>query len=151
MRPQLVLFTLLTAFLISSPALAQTTVQPADLVVLSDRQNEYPLGRHLEILRDASGELTFQDVSSSAYQDRFTLSQVDTPNFGFQKAAYWVRFRIDNQAAQNRFWVLELNFANMYYVDLYLPSQDNASYLVKQSGLMRPYSNRDIPYRRSGF
>ena len=151
MKPRLVLFILLIGFLISFPVFAQTSAQPADLVVLRDGQDEYQLGRHLEILRDASGELTFQDVSSAAYRDRFTLSQVETPNFGFQKAAYWVRFRIHNQAEQNRFWVLELNFINMHYVDLYLPSADGVSYLQKQSGVMRPYTSRDIPYHHLAF
>ncbi|MEJ2600415.1 MAG: 7TM-DISM domain-containing protein, partial [Anaerolineales bacterium] len=151
MKWQKVLLTLLFALLVSSTAFAQTTTQPSDLVTLRDGQEKYPLGRHLEILMDASGELTFQEVSSAAYQDRFTPSQVDVPNFGFQKAVYWVRFRVRSQAEQNRNWVLELNFINMHYVDLYLPSADGSSYLVKESGVLRPYKNRDIPYRRMAF
>lgn len=151
MRWQKIFLTLLFALLVASPAFAQTTTQPADLVMLRDGQDKYPLGKHLEILRDPSGVLTFQDVSSSAYQDQFTLSQVDNPNFGFQKAVYWVRFRVRSQDVQNSNWVLELNFINMHYVDLYLPSADGASYLVKQSGVLRPFKSRDIPYRRLAF
>jgi PAS domain S-box-containing protein len=145
------LFCFLLILLVSSPAFAQTAAQPADLVVLRDGQDKYPLGRHLEILRDPSGELTFQDVTSADYQNQFILSQVESPNFGFQKAVYWVRFRVRNQVEQNSSWVLELGFINMHYVDLFLPSGDGASYEVKQSGVLRPYANRDIPFRRLAF
>ena len=151
MKPRLVLFILLIGFLISSPVFAQIAAQPADIVVLNNGQDKYPLGRYLEILRDPSGELTFQDVSSAAYQDQFTPSQVETPNFGFQKAAYWVRFRIQNQAEQNSSWVLELGFVNMHYVDLYVPSPDGVTYEVKEAGVMRPYKNRDFPFRLQAF
>ena len=148
---RLSLLFLLFILLNSSPAFAQTIAQPADLVVLSNGQDRYPLGRHLEILRDPSGELTIQDVTSAAYLDQFTPSQVETPNFGFQKAVYWARFRVRNQAEQNSSWVLQLGFVNMHYVDLYLPSKDGASYLAKQSGVLRPYENRDFPFRYLAF
>jgi PAS domain S-box-containing protein len=151
MRKGLLLFVVLTALLISMPALAQTEAQPEDLVVLSDGQEEYPLGRHLEILRDPSGGLTFQDVTSAAYRDQFTLSHVDTPNFGYQSAAYWARFRVRNQSAHIHNWILELGFANMHYLDLYLPLPDGTGYVVKQTGVLRPYESRDIPFRLLSF
>jgi len=151
MKSRLVLFSLFIALLISSPAFAQEGAQKGDTVVLSDGQNKYSVGLHMEILRDPSGELTIQDVTSAAYQDQFTLSQAETPNFGFQKAAYWVRFRILNQAKQNSSWVLELEFVNMHYVDLYLPTASGSSYQVKQSGMMRPFNSRDIPFRLLAF
>lgn len=137
------LFLVLVTFLAFSPAFAQTGAGRAEAVVLSDGREKYPLGRYLEILRDPSGELTFQDVTSSDLQDQFTISQVDTPNFGFQKAAYWVRFRIQNQAQQTNNWVLELEFNNMHYMDLYLPSPDGAGYIKRESGIFRPVDNRD--------
>jgi hypothetical protein len=55
MRARLSLQFLLFILLISSPALAQTAPQLADPVVLQSEQEKYPLGRHLEILRDPSG------------------------------------------------------------------------------------------------
>jgi PAS domain S-box-containing protein len=151
MRTGLLLFVVLTALLISMPAFAQSAAQPEDLVVLSDGQEEYPLGRHLEILKDPSGELTIQDVTSVAYQDQFRLSQTDTPNFGYQSAAYWVRFRVRNQSERLHNWILELGFANMHYLDLYLPLPDGTGYVVKQTGVLRPYKSRDIPFRLLSF
>jgi PAS domain S-box-containing protein len=150
-RSHLSLLLLLFVLLSSTSVFAQTAAQPADLVVLRDGQNKYPLGRHLEILRDPDGELTFQDVTSTAYRDQFTLSQVETPNFGYQSAAYWVRFRVRNQFEQINKWVLELSFSNMHYMDLYLPAPDDTGYLVKESGVLRPYESRDYPYHHLSF
>jgi len=151
MRPRLVLFALLFALLVSSTALAQSAAQPADVVVLNDGQDKYPLGHHLEILRDPSEELTIQDVTSAAYQDQFIPSQVDTPNFSFQNAVYWVRFRVRSLSEQPSNWVLELGFANMHYMDLYLPSPDGGGYQVIQSGALRPYKSRDYPFHLLAF
>jgi len=36
----------------------------------------------------------------------------------------------------------------MHYVDLYLPSPEGEGYLVKQTGTLRPFDTRDVPYRR---
>ena len=151
MKPQLVLWTFVFAILVSSAAFAQSATQPANVVVINDRQDKYPLGRYLEILQDPSGELTIQDVTGPSYKDKFTPSQVDTVNYGYQSAAYWVRFRVDNQAESIREWVLELAFSNMQYLDLYLPSPDGAGYLVQKSGVLRPYASRDFPFHHLAF
>jgi PAS domain S-box-containing protein len=151
MRARLSLQFLLFILLISSPALAQTAPQPADPVVLQSGKERYPLGRHLEILTDPSRELTIQDVTSPAYQDQFFLSQVDVPNFGYQRPAYWVRFRLINQTEDLHEWVLDLSFANMHYLDLYLPIADGEGYEVRQTGVLRPFESRDIPFHHLAF
>ena len=151
MKARLRLLFLLFILLISAPGLAQTAPPLADPVVLTNGQEKYSLGRHLEILRDPGGELTFQDVTSAAYQDQFFISPVDAPNFGYQQAAYWVRFRLINQTEELHEWVLDLSFANMHYLDLYLPAPGGDGYEVKQSGVLRPYNSRDIPFHHLAF
>jgi PAS domain S-box-containing protein len=151
MRARLSLQFLLFILLISSPALAQTAPQLADPVVLQNGQETYTLGRHLEILRDPSMELTIQDVTSAAYQDQFFLSNFETPNFGYQTVAYWVRFRLINQTEDLHEWVLDLSFANMHYLDLYLPIADGEGYEVRQTGVLRPFESRDIPFHHLAF
>ena len=126
-------------------------MQPPNPVVLNDKQDQYPLGLHLDILRDPGGELTIQDVTSPAIQDQFTPSQVETPNFGYQRAVYWVRFQVRSQAEQTSHWVLEQGFANMHYMDLYLPNPDGTGYLVRESGVMRPYESRDYRFHLLTF
>ena len=151
MKSHLIPLTCLFILLVSSPVFAQNTSQMADPVVLQDGHDEYPIGRFLEILRDPGGQLTFQEVSSAAYQDQFSLSQDEIPNFGYQSAVYWVRFRIISQFEQTSRWVLELGFPNMHYMDIYLPSPDGTSYSEKKSGAMRPYKSRDFPFHHLAY
>ncbi len=135
-----------------APALAQTS-DPAtpEPVILSDEQEEYPLGLNLEILEDPSGKLTIEEVSSPEFVSQFSPSQSAVPNFGFTESAYWVRLHLDNQSQKINEWLLEVDFANMYYVDLYTPMADGAGFAVKQSGNLKPVSTRDILYPKIVF
>ncbi len=134
------------------PALAQSgdVGGPAPLI-LSDNQGKYPLGQHMEILEDPTGKLTIQDVSSPAYVDRFVPSQSDAPNFGFTNSSYWVRFRLRNESQLTDRWLLEVDFANTHYVDLYLPSLGGNGFITRQTGLLRPFNTRDIAYHHIVF
>jgi len=128
------LFISLIAFLvITSPVSAQEEDdQSADILVLSESQEKYPLGPYLEILKDTSGVLTIQEVASQAYQDEWFTSPVETPNFGFQTIPYWVRFRIRNESEQDQQWVLALGFKNMHYMDLYTPDPSGENFSQKK-------------------
>jgi signal transduction histidine kinase len=120
-------------------------------VILTDQQEEYTLGPYLEILEDPGGELTIDQVSSPAFNNQFVPSQAAVPNYGFTNSAYWVRFSLDNQTRHTLEWLLEVNFANMHYVDLYTPLPGGEGYAVKQSGMLRPVSTRDVTHPQIVF
>lgn len=118
----------------------------SDPVILTDRQDEYPLGLHLEILEDPTGELTVEDVSSPEFDSRFAPSLVDNPNFGFTESAYWVRLPLQNDSQEQDRWLLDVAFANMHFVDLFAPLPGGEGYAARQSGTLRSPDNRDIRY-----
>jgi PAS domain S-box-containing protein len=137
---------IMVTFGICSSALAQGSNPPSqNPLILTDEQGEYPLGLYLEILEDPSGELTIEDISSPAFDSQFSPSQSAVPNFGYTDSVYWVRFRLDNQTQQTNDWLLEQGFVIMHFVDLYTPLPDGNGFAVKQSGILRPTSTRDIP------
>ncbi len=41
---------------------------PQDILILTDEQGEYPLGRYMDILEDPDGELTIEEVASPEYE-----------------------------------------------------------------------------------
>jgi hypothetical protein len=127
------------------PALAQSDDPTApEPVMLTGEQSEYPLGTHLEIFEDPSGELTIDDVSSPEFEAQFTPSQVAVPNYGYTNSAYWARVSLDNETRLIDEWLLEVGFANMHYVDLYTPTPDGQGFTVEQTGALRPVSTRDV-------
>ena len=122
--------------------------QPA--LVLTNEQGEYPLGLHLSILEDPSGSLTIQDVTSPAYASRFIPSQEAVPNFGYTESTFWLRLRLKNLSSQTAHWLLETEFPNLNYVDLYLPGE-NGAFTVRESGALRSSSLRQYPYHHIIF
>jgi len=128
------------------PALAQGSDPPTqEPLILTDEQGKYPLGGYVDILEDPSGELTIDEVTSPEYAARFEPSQEAVPNYGFTESVFWLRLRLYNETSLIDQWLLETNFQNLNYVDLYLPSEEGG-YWVKESGALRPFDTRDIPY-----
>jgi len=115
-------------------------------LILTDSQGQYPLGLFIGILEDPGGELTIEDVSFPTFDSQFTPSQVAVPNYGYTDSAYWVRIRLDNETHKTNEWLLELRFPHMHYVDLYTPLQGSGGFEVKQTGILRPISTRDVVY-----
>jgi signal transduction histidine kinase/PAS domain-containing protein len=99
----------------------------------------------MDILEDPGGELTIDGVASPEYASRFTSSQEDVPIYSWTDSAFWLRLRLRNDTRLTIQWMLEVNFPNLNYVDLYLPLE-GGGYSVKQSGALRPFDSRDIPY-----
>jgi signal transduction histidine kinase/PAS domain-containing protein len=120
-------------------------------VILTDEQDEYPLGLHLEILEDPGGELTIEDVSAPEFDSRFVASEVEAPNYGFTESSYWVRLHLRNEARLTERWLLDVDFANMHFVDLYTPLADSDGFEVKQTGSLRSPETRDITHPRTVF
>lgn len=105
-------------------------------VILNDKQGEYPLGLHMEILEDPTRELTIREVSSPAYDDKFFASPSEVPVFGFTDSAYWVRFQVINETLKSHDWLIDVAFPNMQYVDLYTPLPNGEGFAVKQGGAL---------------
>jgi nitrate/nitrite-specific signal transduction histidine kinase/PAS domain-containing protein len=135
-----------------TPAFAQSSgpaISPT--LTLTDAQGQYPLGLYMSLFEDPSASLSIEQASSPAYAARFIPSRVETPSYPPSDSTYWVRLHLDNRTRQTNKWLLEVNFANMHYVDLYTPLPDSGGFEVKQTGTLRPPSTRDIQHPRIVF
>ncbi len=132
-------------FLLSFPVLAQNHI------TLTDSQQAHYAGPYLDILADPDGMLTISDVTSTPVSLQFERSNNIVPNFGYTKTVYWIRLSITNSSTQTTEWLLDQNYSNTHFLDLYIPVADSNHYTLKQSGNLRPYSSRDIPHRRILF
>jgi PAS domain S-box-containing protein len=137
--------------LLPKPAAAQDVDPSAGVLILNEDLEKVPLGTYLEILKDISGELTIEDVTSQAFQSQFFPSHVETPNFGYQNEPYWVRFRVQNQDEASSNWFLVLGFRNMHYMDLYIPDTDGGEYSVVKSGVLRSQENPNVLFDKLSF
>ncbi len=124
---------------------------PPNTVILTDKIGEYPLGLSLEILEDPTTKLTIEQIASPELDGRFVPSRVPVPIFGYTSSAYWVRFRVRNEAGPSTKWRLEVAYALLQLVDLYLPRAHVPGFDVKRTGTALPFKTRDIPYRTFVF
>ena len=129
---------------------ASAAAQTQGLVVLTNTQEHYPLSQHLEILEDEQGAWTIEDVTSSEIASRFVTNQEKVPGFGFTDSAYWVRFRVRNEAEPETEWVLFYDHA-AFYTDFYYPSDDGQTYEAVHTGSAMPFHTRDLPLSRFAF
>jgi signal transduction histidine kinase/DNA-binding NarL/FixJ family response regulator len=120
-------------------------------IILTDEQEQYPLGLHLEILEDPEGQLTIEQVSSSAYDQQFVPNQVEVPNLGFTNSTYWVRFRVKNDAQQSKQWYLEMAHPSMERISFYRPRLEEAGFRSKQTGFIWPFKSREMAYHTFVF
>ena len=140
------LLALIAALLLWFPSLAQESNPPEpEPLVLTDETGKIILGKHIDILEDPSGELTINDVTTPEIASSFQRSLADVPIYGYTNSTFWIRMRFRNETSLSQNFLLEANFPNLNYLDLYLPS-DEDGYFLKQSGALRPFETRDIPY-----
>ena len=62
------------------------------------------------------------------------------PNFGYTRSAYWIRFTVATEA--RREWLVEIRYALLDYVTLYVPSGDG--FIEKKQGQLLPFGVREI-------
>ncbi len=148
-------FLIIVLFTISASANSHArdtaATSPPETVILTDKIGKYPLGLSLEILEDPTAKLTIEQVASREFDGKFVPSLVPVPIFGYTSSAYWVRFRVRDEAGPSTKWRLEVSYALLQHVDLYLPRAHGTDFEVKRTGTALPFSTRDVPYRTFVF
>jgi len=108
------------------------------------------LGTRLDILEDAGGVLTIEDVTSPPASEKFQRSNQNVPGFGLTTSAYWVRFQVDNRRERTERWLLEVGYPPLDDVRLFVPRL-SGGYDVRRTGDHLPFGTRDIAYRNYLF
>ena len=119
-------------------------------IVLTTAQDIYPLGTHLEYLEDKEKSWTIEDVTSSELSTLFVPSTAESPGFGFTDSAIWVRFPIRNAADETVSWLLVID-SYLFYIDVYMPTNNPQGFELFQTGSARPYDSRPIDHPRFLF
>ncbi len=104
-----------------------------DVVILNENTGKYPMGLYMELLVDKEGKWTIDDAVSGKLSQLFVLSRWETPNPGIMGTSVWVRFHLKNECKNNKEWLLEVPFAPIDQIELYLVS-DSGNYIVKKGG-----------------
>ena len=69
------------------------------------------LGKHLDILEDKLGELSFDDILKGNHKQKFIRAKTDTPNKRFTKSVFWLRFKLSQKQVPLPSYYLVFAFA----------------------------------------
>ncbi len=123
---------------------AQAPAQPG-LAVLDGATEQLLLREQLELLRDDSAALEFDDLTSDAVV--FRPADAGAISHGYTAAAYWYRvtLRNDGPTGANADWVLEVDWPPLDHVDFYLSRGGAVTHL--RTGDQAPIDNGQLPFR----
>jgi PAS domain-containing protein/HPt (histidine-containing phosphotransfer) domain-containing protein len=110
-------------------------------------ENEKLVVSQFSYLTDPTHEL---DLESVRNRNDWKVNDRSSFNFGFSKESYWIRFRVSNQAAEVRKWILEFEYAPLDWIDLHVIHGDGRV-TQKAGGDRRAFRERDIKYRTTNF
>ena len=115
-------------------------------------QDAVQLPEYFEVLEDPSKALTLDEVRSPAMAGRFKGGNPPTEdlNYGYTRAAYWLRLHLRNTSTEPIERMLEVGNWGLESVNLYQPLADG-SYHTTQTGSMLEFSSRPYPNRNFVF
>ena len=118
--------------------------------VVPDRQTDLlVVTDSLQYLEDKQSRLTADDVLAPKNPLAFVNNGLSALNFGYTDSTYWVRFRIDNPHEIEFNWVLEVAYAPLDFVDVYILDDNGVEEMF--AGDTIPFSSRDIAFPTAAF
>lgn len=104
----------------------------------------------LEILPDPDHLLTIDDLMTAGRRDDFKPAALIGNNFGFSKAAYWVRFSLHMDHSLPDSLLLQLEYPLIDRVELFVPD-GQGRYTERATGDTLLFSKREVQYRTCLF
>ncbi|PTS92464.1 chromosome partitioning protein ParA [Pedobacter sp. HMWF019] len=134
-------FVFLFSLLICVRAFSQVPVEVNDNV----SQQIFSFNQ-IEVLKDPGGKLSFDQISSKAYHNRFKPSKTSTPQATSFNTTYWFRIRIKHNSKAEKYFLLEFFDQTIDHITAYIP-QDNGTYKTKIFGDRYKFSQRVLRHK----
>lgn len=150
-RPGRIFFrtVLLALSVLALPASAALSVQ--NPLALADAPN-YATAPYTYFLEDPDHRLGIADISQPSLLNRFQpLSDVGgEANWAYSKSTYWLAIPVYVSANGITDWLLEVGFASLDRVELYIPRQ-SGGFDMQMAGDLQPFAERPFPHRNLVF
>jgi diguanylate cyclase (GGDEF)-like protein len=139
----LLLLLLLLLLLGLAPASAATAPQP---LVIDDARPRIEAWPAVTVLSDPGLAMDLAQVQAARH--RFALPTTARHALGQRRDAVWLHLPLQVAATSDGRWVLDLEYAALQHVDLYLTDpHSQAVLLAARSGALRPPTERAMPAR----
>jgi len=119
-------------------------------VLLQGDRDLISAGSALEIFRDSSGDLTFDQIRSQPVAGKFIRSGQENPNLGYTTDVVWARLIVRCETESHRHWVLEVAYPNLDHLTVF-QRESSGRYAGFETGDRLPFSSREIKHRNFVF
>lgn len=119
-------------------------------VKISKTNSEINIGLSVEYYEDRSASLTLKDIIRLDSENKFSSTPKVPLNFGYSPYTYWLSFSVFGETESGSGWVLDVPYAPLDYVTLYVPD-GKGDYREYKSGDRLPFSVRQIKYKNPVF
>src|ERR1700761_2237624 len=130
---------------ISFSTRAQVTVNITD----SAKQQIFRYGE-VNYLEDMRGVFNIDQIKSSAFTNKFRVSQIATPVTNNASVTYWYRLKIRHNPQSKNNWILEFFDQTIDSITVYSPDK-NHNYTATLLGSSRPFSARLYQHKNFGL
>ncbi len=133
---------ILVVLLFTGPVVfAQKTVS------VNDSVNQHIFNySEIESLKDVNNNLSFKEISSTAFDHRFQPNLKSTPQTKDLTATYWFRIKIKHNSKADKRYLLEFFDQTIDHVTAYLPQKDG-HYQIKEFGDTFDFEHREIHHK----
>ncbi|MBX2965722.1 MAG: transposase [Cyclobacteriaceae bacterium] len=113
-----------------------------------DERNFMP--NELSFYVDSANSLTFADITSTGFSERFQIHQ-GYQNINFKtNTSYWIRLPIQHTSHSRKVWLLEFYDQSIDHIEAFIPEYDG-SYRVVSVGDQHPFTNRSFRHKNFEF
>ncbi len=119
-----------------------------ELIFISDESHIVTIEKQCAVFEDKDKVLDYNKIISPEIQKRFKPNKKSSLNFGFTKAAIWVKCKVVNKT-NNTDWLLEIGWAKLDNVKLYI--QHNGELIVKEFDRTQPHTHNEMNHRKPMF
>ncbi len=127
----------------AGPSIAATPL------VLDTGMSRLSVPEHMDILEDPGGGLTFEEVISNTYVDKFQPHIGDDEfNIGHSRSTFWLRFKAIHPDGEPvcAEWFIEFGKPGISEIDFYTP-QAGGGWIIKKTGADRPTDRKEVLHR----
>jgi hypothetical protein len=127
--------------------LAFTSASAQSPVEIKDNVDQHIFTyNEIEVLKDATGKLTLQDIQLPDIDKQFRPSLSSTPQTLDLNTNYWFKIRIKSNSAANKHYILEFFDQTIDHITAYIPAGNN-KYAVKELGDEFKFSDRELRHK----
>ena len=89
------------------------------IVLSPDEYAKSKLGKQVYFYIDKQNSFSIEDISKKEFQDNFTLSKSENPQFGYTPHTIWLKINLKETNQIQRDWLLEIAYSGLDLIEFY--------------------------------